>query len=554
MQRTRVLGFVVMVALSAAACSSTEPKSRSSPTTTAGGTSVADSGLPDPIKAIMSKPRYAAATWNFLAVDVKTGDTLYAFDADQMAFTGSTRKLFSVGTALNGLGTDHREITPVHRRGTVDQNGALNGDLVLVAKGDLTFGGRRINADTIQVTNLDHGDANTLAAAELTPQDPLFALNQLATGVKASGITSVRGNVAIDTRFFTPYRVPNNNVLITPILVNENLVDVTITPTQPGQPATVDYRPKTAAFTVESTVTTGGPGSDETVEISDKGLTTCLGQAGCKATISGSIPQGYKNSVTGAPSMIHTFRVDEPEAFARTAFIEALQRQGVTVSAPAVAPNPASLLPAGTDYGRDNQVASFTSPPLSQDAKLILKVSLDQGANLILSLFGQSKGQVLVQGALASERKTLIDEYGLRGDQFDFPTNGSGSPDSRATPRALVQMLTKMRSTRAAADFQAALPVLGVDGSMYNTSTDLPAKGHVFTKPGTTVSPSADGKTVELKAQNLAGYVETKGGRTVAFAVMVNNAGTLNPDALTQGIFEVFSDEGAITNYLYVTH
>ncbi|MDQ6949706.1 MAG: D-alanyl-D-alanine carboxypeptidase, partial [Actinomycetota bacterium] len=179
---------------------------------------------------------------------------------------------------------------------------------------------------------------------------------------------------------------------------------------------------------------------------------------------------------------------------------------------------------------------------------------LDQGANLALSLFGQLKGQTTVEGALASERKTLVDEYKIPGDQFDFPTNGSGSPDSQATPRAIVQMLTKMSTTPAAADFRAALPVLGVDGSMYSTSTDLPAKGHVFTKPGTTVQPGADGKTIDLKAQNLAGYIETKTGRTLAFAVMVNNAGTLTPDALTEGIFEVFGDEGAITNYLYEHH
>ncbi|MDQ6948475.1 MAG: D-alanyl-D-alanine carboxypeptidase, partial [Actinomycetota bacterium] len=363
----------------------------------------------------MSKPRYGSASWNFLAIDVRTGETLYAFKADQMAFTGSTRKLFSVGTALNGLGTDHREITPVYRTGSVDQNGSLSGDLILVAKGDLTFGGRRVNADTVEVTNLDHGDANTLAAAELTPQDPLFALDQLAAEVKASGITSVTGNVAIDSRFFTPYRVPNNKVLITPMTVNENLVDVTITPTQPGQPATVDYRPKSAAFTAESTVTTGAPGSEETVKIAGD-IVECLGQPGCKGTISGSVPQDYKNSITGAPYMIKTFRVDEPDAFARTAFIEALQRQGVTISAPAVAPNPASLLPADAKYGQDRQVASFTSPPFSQDAKLILKVSLDQGANLALSLFGQLKGQTTVEGALASERKTLVDEYKIPGD------------------------------------------------------------------------------------------------------------------------------------------
>src|SRR3712207_7170847 len=50
----------------------------------------------------------------------------------------------------------------------------------------------------------------------------------------------------------------------------------------------------------------------------------------------------------------------------------------------------------------------------------------------------------------------------------------------------------------------AALPVLGMDGSLAHSGTALPARGHVFAKTGTTL---ADG---ELKAQNLAGYIEDR--------------------------------------------
>ena len=104
---------------------------------------MADSGLPDQIKAVMSKSRYAGATWSLLATDLKTGESFYPLNPDQLSLTGSTRKLFSVGTALNGLGADHRTTTPVYRTGPVD-GGTLDGNLVLVGQGDLTFGGRRI--------------------------------------------------------------------------------------------------------------------------------------------------------------------------------------------------------------------------------------------------------------------------------------------------------------------------------------------------------------------------------------------------------------------------
>src|SRR5688572_5554811 len=106
--------------------------------------------LPAAMRAIMEKPRYATARWSLLVADVRTGESVYALDPDQMSFTGSTRKLFSVGVALDALGVRGRQVTPVHRRGRVDAQGVLRGDLVLVGGGDLAFGGRRLGRDEIQ--------------------------------------------------------------------------------------------------------------------------------------------------------------------------------------------------------------------------------------------------------------------------------------------------------------------------------------------------------------------------------------------------------------------
>src|SRR5262249_33599498 len=151
----------------------------------------------------------------------------------------------------------------------------------------------------------------------------------------------------------------------------------------------------------------------------------------------------------------------------------------------------------------------------------ILKVSLNLGANLSLMLFGLGRGQRTISGALAAERQALVGELGIGAGAFDFPTNGSGSPDSRATARAVVQLLAAMADSYVGQTFQQDLPVLGVNGSLAHTGTDLPAKGHVFAKTGTTIADGA------LKAQNLAGYIEAKSGRRLAFALFVNDAGPL---------------------------
>ena len=528
------------------------PTSAPAATTSTSGSSTSgpvSTDAPAEIQAIMDQPRYADATWSLLVTDVDSGETFYSLNADRMSFTGSTRKLFSVGMALRTLGADHRIETPVYRLGEVGADGTLTGGLALVGSGDLVFGGRRIDADTVDITTFDHNDANNLGTAILSEEDPLFALDELAAQVRAAGITAIDGDVVIDHRLFEPYRVPNGKLLISPVLLNENMVDVTVAPTAAGQPATVSHRPETAAFTVDGGVTTGAAGTEAGVTLSDGGLIECLGTDGCHGTVSGDIPVGYEAPLSGEPTFVGTFRVEDPDAFMRTAFIEALARNGVTVSAPPVAPNPEALLPA-TPYDATARVAVHQSAPYGQTARLVLKVSLNLGANLALSLFGVEQGARTVDTALAAERQALID-LGIPGDQFQFPTNGSGTPDSEASPQALVDMLVDMSGTADAELFRNALPIMGVDGSLATSGTDLPAKGHVYAKTGTSILPGEASGTYVLKAQNFAGYIETKSGRTVAYALLVNDAGEVDPNDIEGGLVPVINDEAAISNIIY---
>ena len=81
--------------------------------------------------------------------------------------------------------------------------------MILVAKGDLTMGGRDQGNDTLAISNFDHNDANNLKVGVLTAPNPLRGLDRLAKQVAASGITKISGDVIIDDRLFKPFRVPN---------------------------------------------------------------------------------------------------------------------------------------------------------------------------------------------------------------------------------------------------------------------------------------------------------------------------------------------------------
>ncbi|MHA6796178.1 D-alanyl-D-alanine carboxypeptidase [Pseudonocardia bannensis] len=154
-------------------------------------------GLPATALEVMRRPRYATSRWFAYAADRATGETIHDVSADDLVLPASTTKLWATAAALDTFGPDFRFDTPVYRRGTV-QGGTLQGDLVMVASGDLTMGGRDTPQGTIAFTSLDHAEANSIPGATVTAQDPLAGLDDLASQVAAAGIRQVSGDVLVD--------------------------------------------------------------------------------------------------------------------------------------------------------------------------------------------------------------------------------------------------------------------------------------------------------------------------------------------------------------------
>lgn len=285
----------------------------------------------------------------WLFVDLASGEVLLERDSGKLFVPASTTKLFSVAAALDALGADYRFRTPVVRRGTLHNGGELHGDLVLVATGDLTLGGRTTASGEIAWRDVDHTYANWSGDAELTDEDPLAGLNELARQVAAAGIRTVRGDVQIDDRLFEPATGSGSGPQrVTPILVNDNVIDVTFAPTSPQQPAQVRWRPQTAWLEVQAevrTVEAGGP------------LETYLRWEGPRRlVVRGQLPAGHR-------PLLRIAEVPDPVQFARALFVEALQRQGVTVATPAADAPSAAHLPSRDEVARLPRVAELVSPP-----------------------------------------------------------------------------------------------------------------------------------------------------------------------------------------------
>ena len=187
---------------------------------------IAADQIPPKVSEFIAAPRYKTAHWGLLAIDLKTGEVRHELNADKLFAPASVTKCYSVASALDALGADFRFETPIVRRGEVNDKGELTGDLILIASGDLTFGGRTTETGEIAFTDGDHTYSNGGSESQLTPQDPLTGLNDLAKQVAAAGIKRVRGDVLIDDRLFEKAEGTGSGPgRLTPIYINDNLID-----------------------------------------------------------------------------------------------------------------------------------------------------------------------------------------------------------------------------------------------------------------------------------------------------------------------------------------
>ncbi len=482
------------------------------------------------ITRVENKARYKHSTWGLFAADAKTGQALVSQNPEKLFTPGSTLKLYTAAAVLHDYGPGHRFKTPVFRTGSL-RRGVLAGNLVLVASGDFSFG-LRDRPHGIQAYNsapqLDHSDANGGPGPTLVAHsNPLAGVEQLARQVRAAGIRRVTGNVVIDDRLFNTYSGWPDGVM-SPIGINENFIDITATPTSKGRAARISYRPHTAAFHVRSVLKTAARGSAPSWQVTQTGPR--------EVTVSGTVP-------AGAGRLLQVFFIPNPAAFARTAFIEALRRAGVSVAARSVGPNPRNLLPRSRRYPSSRRVALRVSAPLSQIVKVVLKVSANRGADLLACLVAVKHGQHNCLAGLGYIEQNAASLGSPRNVTFAF--DGAGSEDTdRINPVAMTTFLSRVLRQPYGRAFRAALPVVGVNGTLATLGKGTPSVGRIDAKPGNRVIFGSPTLGI-AGASNLVGYIDAKSGRTLVFANLINNIPLTASDPIAE-VFSIFDDQQLI--------
>lgn len=481
--------------------------------------------FPKEMQQIMDQPKYEHAIWGLYAKDLETGKVLFDLNANKLFSPASTTKLFSVAALLQAFGDDYRFKTPVYATSAI-KNGKLEGDLILVAQGDLTFGGRQMNTDTISFTKLDHVNANEIPGVTLTKENPLQGINELAKQVYQKGIRELTGNVKIDDSLFET--TIKRGLTLSPILINENLIDFVIDSTTIGDQAMVSWRPQVPGYEVVNEMRTVKDDEQLDIEI-------VADDTGRILVIKGTIPLAQKG-------IVRTFPIKDPKFFVESAFTQALQNQGIKIGG--VASKPLNSFKPNQDL----LMALWTSPPLSEYAKLILKVSHNIGADLIPLLLASQQGKKNFDEGMKLLGDFATKEVKLAPDSFVF-IDGAGGNENRTTPKTAIDLLDyvhKLPSKQFNRYFDA-LPILGVDGSLEDFAKSAKGTGKVRAKPGTGVSFNLATGKFFLITQALAGYIEGKNGHLFAYEVVVNNGKMPTID----DVFAIFADVSQLSSMIY---
>jgi D-alanyl-D-alanine carboxypeptidase/D-alanyl-D-alanine-endopeptidase (penicillin-binding protein 4) len=507
------------------------------------------------IAALLASPAVSRAHWG-IAVTTLAGRPIYGLDEGQLFRPASNAKLFTTVAAMALLGPK-RVLYTVVRGAAPDPTGTVAGDLVLSGAGDPAF-----STSDIPYLSPAQRKAEGLPSR---PVDPLHGIDELATQIAAHGVKRISGNIVGSDALWAWEPYPDtwgiddlntgDGAPVSALTLNDNTVLLkvnpgvkagddaiaTLSPPSPSQPGT--------GYTLQAEVKTVAAGEKAAI--------------GVDRAVGSKTVRVFGTVALGAPRS-RELPIDDPALFAAAALRDRLLAHGVAVEGVSIARHRLPEDPRGftaesrepvphLDYVNnvgagpvDNRscdqivrpgetpapcvsplrLAEHISAPLADDVTFTLKASQNLHAEMMLRELGTVHGEISLpplpapsttaQGVRV-ERQFLLNA-GLDGDDFLFYDGSGLSSHDLVTPRTVAQLLAFAAKQPWFAQWKAALPIGGVDGTLASRFADSPGagpvalQGHVYAKTGTLG-----------ESRGLSGYLDCASGRQVIFAIFVDN-------------------------------
>ena len=422
---------------------------------------------------------------------LNSGKVVFENDSDKYFMPASNMKNFTVATAFEKLGPDFKFVTSVFAPQLPDESGTVRGDLRVYGRGD------------VSISTAFFGTLPT------DPETYYKGIDRLSDKIAAAGVKRIEGSLVGDESYFKGFALPGTwewddlqwyyGAEISALPINDNAVDLTVSPSASGGPCLVNILPTNTLFQIINTCTTAPASSKRSLTVNKRIDRNVL-------EISGTMPAGeavYKSSIA----------VTRPADLFIALLKQRLEKRGIVVTGGSRTLAPGVVI---ADPGQI-EIASLESPPFREIAAKTMKPSQNMFTETILWTLGEQIGRTSGASGESSQLglnvvKSFLTSIGIPPDgilQYD----GSGlSRHDLITPSAVVALYTYMaKQSRNAQAWRDSLTIGGVDGTLASRFKGTAAANNMRGKTGTIDQVSA-----------LSGYVTTAGGEPLVVSFVVN--------------------------------
>ncbi len=410
------------------------------------------------------------ATFGFAFYDLDSGNYIIEHNKEKVLSAASTQKLFSTAIALKTMGPDHQFASTISYSGRIQEN-TLRGSICIFPNKNPCLGSKRFGK------NVD----------DIVEKIDMF--------LKSKGIKFLTGIQVIDPTYETE-TLPRTWVWEdignyyganpTGTILNENIIELHFKSGAIGTPVTLlKTVPEMPWLKFNNRVISSKVKKDMAYVFSEPNSRFL--------TIEGTIPAN-KASFKVKASLPNPQKTLAYQVHTR------LKAKGYSLSG--------KYKVRQVTKKQTHVITTVTSVPVINIINKTNKKSVNILAeNLLENSYDYSGDKT---GKLKWAKSYLKNTLKINTDGMILKDGSGLSRFNAISPEQLVQVLTKMKNSKP---FYESLPIAGESGTLKSFLVNSWAKGNLHAKSG-----SMKG------VRSYAGYVKTKSGKNIAFAIIINNA------------------------------
>jgi len=448
------------------------------------------------ISNLVSNPSNKNAKISFKAIDLATGKEVASYNSSLAIPSASTTKLFSTATAFELLGSNFTTSTRIYCKGKIGKDSVLYGDIYIRGGGDVSLGSRFF---------CEKGKE-------------LAFLNRWTDSLKAKGIKKIQGSVICDGSEFGYAGTPKSwnwddignyyGAAAQGVNFYDNTIKIYFKTKSVGQKSQVlEIFPKISNFSFKNDVIAG--------KVSDDNVIVFGANYSLNRYAQGSLPINQERfEVKGS--------MPDPEFQLAEEWVKVLQLRGLIVRDGAKGLR-LDEKQEKINYGAETK---FLFQEKSKSVKEIAYWANFKSVNLfaegLLNYIGLlQKNDGSTNTSIHALEKFWLGKINIEGLILK---DGCGlSKENAISATHFCDLLKYLYSSKNYSDFKSTLPIAGVSGTIKNLCKGQAGEGRIFAKSGTI-----------SKVKSYAGYVVSKTGKNIAFAITVNNYSGSNSQVITE--------------------